>query len=846
MVFNNNLLIGAASSSAGGGGFVPAGAVVLDDQEYLTRTPGGAGNRRTWTYSMWIKRNQINPINYGAYPAAGPNASAFMLSVLNTGSAPNFRFVGSDSNGGNNRIRVSDDIGATLFDTTAQYGDDSAWYHIIFAFDSTQAVAMNRLKLYVNGSLVTDYSLHIPGNLTLNEEWAVNNTVQHNIGKSSGADYLYATISEVIMLDGYAASASDLGEFNSNGIWIPIDPTTIVTAQKGTNGFWLDFADTSDFGNDVSYSGLSVGTDNSFTASGLTAANTTKDRPATDSENDIGNYCTWDRNNLKPANANAYIIFQGNLRMQQGVNRNESVCATIRPAGKFYVEIYVIDFSGAAGGTRQGFGIIEYNADIHVTYTPIGNGFNYSGMVWQTMQEYSDDTPGTSYGNLVNGDYMCIAWDMDAGKFWARKNSDAWFGGGDPETGATPTGTFTGAISDYIIVGYCSETDDKNKTNFGSTAYNYTAPSGFGPLYANKLPEPAISDPSDNFIPIEWTGNATADTAIAVGFEPDFTLIKNNDTTDEWKWLDQAKGATKTTVMRNASNNAEAETTEVNGLTAFTATGFTLGTGADGYNDSGEEFLSYNWLGNSSATAVSASGSGDGATLAGTYRQNTTAGFSLVTYVGGNAAISSGQNQRVNHGLSAAPEFVIMKSRDTASNGIVVSTHGVQGGNDSFTVLNSDAATATGDVGEQNTNTSTYFVVGDSDLTNKNADNFVAYVWHSVEGYSKFGYYTGNGSSEGPFVYVGFKPALVLIKNEPNQGDWRVTDYVRSPFNPTGETDDRTWLTSNSAAYNSVPLGFYANGFKIQDSSNVVNQDGSRILYCAWAESPFASNNRAR
>ena len=277
-----------------------------------------------------------------------------MLTTANNGDT--FRFVGSDGTGGNNRIRVSANSDGTLLDTTAQYQDDSAWYHIIFVFNSTESSAGDRIKLYVNGKFDNSYGLSNPSYIGLNEDWSINNNILHRIGKTNTADYLYSTISEVILLDGYAASATDLGEYNDDNIWVPINPSTIVSAQKGTNGFWLDFADTSALGNDVS------GNNNDYTLSGVDATNSTKDRPVEDDDNDLGNYCTWDKNHH---NTNAGgdhaggILYEGNLKLTNSGN-NIIFGTQGFSSGKFYAEFKIIGSSSFAG-SRSPFGIIDIN-----------------------------------------------------------------------------------------------------------------------------------------------------------------------------------------------------------------------------------------------------------------------------------------------------------------------------------------------------------------------------------------------------------------------------------------------------------------------------------------------------
>ena len=488
MVFNNNLLMGGVAASSGGGGFVPEGAIVLDDGQYFSRTPSSAGNRRTWTFSMWIKRNKIDSIG-------SPNDSAYMLSL---GSAnPNFRFSPSDANGGYGRIRVSTSSG-TLFDTTATFQDNTSWYNIIFSFDSTQPLQENRLRLFVNGQRVVNYSVSNPTYISLNEEWDVNNTVEHRIGKSNTTDYLYSTISEVIMLDGYAAFPSDLGQYNSNGIWIPIDPSTIVAAQKGTNGFWLDFADSSDLGNDVS------GNNNDFTATSITSANATLDNPSDSGSK--SNYCTWDSNNRQVPNGNDIILSNGNLQLLKGSgSSNPSIKSTLPFHGKQYVECKMIANSSPVGN-RQNLGIIEYNADLATGFTPSSNA-TFSGIDWPRLTPWSDGSAGSIGADLTNGQTVCVAFSEEDEKWWYRVNDGAWIGGGDPTVpSSTPSGTFTSGKT-YLWSGFVSDTNDENITDFGQNGYAYTPPSGYLPVNTINMTTPTITDPSLHFSGIGYTGN---------------------------------------------------------------------------------------------------------------------------------------------------------------------------------------------------------------------------------------------------------------------------------------------------------------------------------------------------
>jgi|TARA_R110002033_G_scaffold130521_1_gene171027 hypothetical protein len=840
----------------GAGGYVPAGAISLDDSEYLHATYSSAGNRKTWTYSLWIKRNQTNVINYGAYAAGGPNASAYMLTTANNGDT--FRFVGSDGTGGNNRIRVSANSDGTLLDTTAQYQDDSAWYHIIFVFNSTESSAGDRIKLYVNGKFDNSYGLSNPTYIGLNEDWEINSNVLHRIGKANTADYLYSTISEVILLDGYAASATDLGEYNDDNIWVPINPSTIVSAQKGTNGFWLDFADTSALGNDVS------GNNNDYTLSGVDATNSTKDRPVEDDDNDLGNYCTWDKNHH---NTNAGgdsaggILYEGNLKLTNSGN-NIIFGTQGFSSGKFYAEFKIIGSSSFAG-SRSPFGIIDINEQEVASGSSMLNtsSTSWSGLSLPDAQSWSDGSDlgsGHSYSNFSANQIACCAVDLDNGKMWFRVNDGAWLnktsGTGNPANGDHPTLSFTtGDTFTWCTFSY--DSSDITLTDFGQNGFTYTAPDGFKTTRTGNLPEPDISKAADYFVPIGYTGNATDDRAIAVGFQPDFTLIKNRDQTDQWRVIDSLRGATK-----NLAIKAAAENTESDGLKAFTATGFTLGTGANGYNDNTEKFISYNWLAGGAPTADN-SGSAGGAPTSGSVMvngsantdnlagskaalrisANTTSGFSIVRW-------DSAANEAVtiDHKLGKVPKMYWVKTVDQDYGWYV---YHAGNGNTKYQLLTGEnAAVDTANYWNNATPTTTVFSVtsaGGTEGVNHTGKDFIAYLWADVEGFSKFGSYKGNGNAYGPFIYLGFKPAIFIIKRADSTGAWQVYDNVRDPRNPA---DYRIWLEADSAnaSNGEGTLDFYSNGVKPRNTQTWFNASGGTFVYAAWAHTPFASNNRAR
>ena len=208
---------------------------------------------------------------------------------------------------------------------------------------------------------------------------------------------------------------------------------------------------------------------------------------------------------------------------------------------------------------------------------------------------------------------------------------------------------------------------------------------------------------------------------------------------------------------------------------------------------------------------------------------NTDAGFSVVTYTG------AGSTSTVGHGLSTAPNLHILKNRSSFASWIVYTTT-IDGTLD-YLLLDTTAVAGNSGVSAP---TSSVFSVGSDSSTGASGDNYVAYCFHSVEGFSKIGAYTGNGNADGPFIYTGFRPAFVIVKNASAVDSWFINDNKRNPYNVV---DSQLFANSSDAEADSRGLDFLSNGFKILDSSTSHNGNGNTILYIAFAEMPFKYAN---
>jgi hypothetical protein len=332
--------------------------------------------------------------------------------------------------------------------------------------------------------------------------------------------------------------------------------------------------------------------------------------------------------------------------------------------------------------------------------------------------------------------------------------------------------------------------------------------------------------PKDHFSTKTWTGDGQATNAITgVGFQPDWVWIKQRDYTRDHHLYDVIRGVTKAL----ASNNTDAETTKATGLTAFGADGFTLGADS-GVNANTGTYAAWNWKAGGAGSANS-----DGS-IASTVSANTTSGFSIVKFTG------TGANGTVGHGLGAAVDLMFMKQYEDNSGFNWKVYERSLGANKAGALDISNGITGTNNNYLNNTHpTSSVFSVGADNGSNKSGDNMIVYCFAKKKGFSNFGQYTGNGNTNGPFIFCGFKPAFVIFKKINDAGDWQMVDDKREGYNP-----DNDYLQANAglAEQTTDIIDLVSNGFKIRgDDSNGWNKNASTYLWIAFAEEPLVASN---
>jgi len=783
------------------------------DSAYLNRTPASAGSRTTWTWSGWVKRASLGTSQYILQARISDNA--------NDTDKVTFRFTV------NSTLALSSQV-TTFRETTAVYRDTSAWYHVVLTADTSNATANNRFRIYVNG---VEQVFSTTNNPTSGLTTAVNSANAHWIGSEQGvASYLSAYLTEINLIDGQALTPSSFGETDSNtGVWKP----KAYTGTYGTNGFYLKFADNSGttsttLGKDSSSNGNNW-TPNNFSVTAGAGNDSLVDSPtAYGTDTGVGGSVRGNYATMNPLDSKNGTVSNGNLLWTATASQSDIRGTFAIPAsGKYYLECTV--GSNTSASSAVSFGLATSSVALDASNAVTGLYQLYASS--SGFLSLNGSNVSSSLGTWTSGDVLQIAVDADNTKMWLGKNN-TWYdssGGttGNPSTGANATST-TSMVGLFPF----SNCYQNNATwNAGQRAFAYTAPSGFKALCTTNLPTPTIGATSttlanDYFDVKTWSGNSSTQ-SIALEFAPGLIWNKSRSGAAGHAWWDVVRG----TGAQISSSETNAESTGYNAITSFSNNAISLGADNTGTsngrtNETGRTYVGWVWnAGGSNATNTSG-------TITSTVRANTTAGFSIVTYTG------TGSAATIGHGLGVAPSMIIVKNRQAANSWAVY--HISTGANQQL-LLNSINGISSDTQGFTAVPSSTVFSVGtgasmDTNQTSGGGQH-VAYCFAPVAGYSAFGSYTGNGSTDGPFVYLGFRPEFVMIKRTSAADNWVILDAVRSTANPT---DEYLWANlSNAEVANLHAFDFLSNGFKIRNSTSDHNTNGSTYIYACFAESPF-------
>lgn len=793
MIVGSNILAGASGQA----GYFLQRSVRLrrSVSAYFNRTPASATNRKTWTWSGWVKRGTLDSSALAAYP----------LFAVNTGTSDSTWF----------EIRFLSDLiyvggySTNWRATTQVFRDPSAWYHIVLAVDTTQATANDRLKLYVNGLQVTAFN--ITNNPAQNADLGINQATPTYIGQSQ-SQYFDGYLTEINFIDGQALTPASFGEYNTiTGVWQPKK----YGGAYGTNGFYLNFNDNSAataaaIGKDSSGNGNNWTPNNISVTAGVTYDSMT-DVPTLTSPT-TSNFSVLNPISVQGVNAG---IANGNLSVTLGTAANRGATGTIFvPSGKWYFEMI-----GIGSAAIDQIGVIS---DVG-SFT--GGSVSQGVLYWGNGNKTVDGTSSSYGASYTTNDIIGVALDNNSGSITFYKNNIS-------------QGAIALTIRNYAAA-ICTASGVSAgpfNINFGQRPFSYTPPTGFVALNTYNLPDSTISNGANQMAATIYTGTGVAqninNTVNGISFQPDLVWVKARSFGYSHRLANSITGATN---YLDTAQTAAQFTDAGNSVSSFNSNGFGVGTYVSANNNT-TTYVGWQWKASNATAVTNTSGS-----ITSSVSANTTAGFSIVTYTG------TGANATVGHGLGIAPKMIIVKDRSGAGQnwGVYHSSLGNTGG----LALNLTNSLITASGWWNNTSpTSSVFSLGGSTgsdwfTTNKSGDTYVAYCFSEIAGYSKIGSYIGNGNADGVFVYTGFRPRWILAKSSTTAAtNWFVVDTTRSPTNVTDK-----WLLPNgaNAEQGQIVFDILSNGFKLRNSAAEFNTNASTYIYIAFAENPF-KNSLAR
>ena len=785
------------------------------DDTNLTRTFSSAGNKKTWTVSFWMKVAGPQESSYGsdfwgAY--YGNNARYISLRVKNDG-----RFAlygGAYTTGGSSSVIIDVATKRTL-------RDYAGWIHCVVSVDTTQGTDTKRVKFWFNGVQETSLgnwgaASNSPTYPSQNDESFIGADLLHFLGCQPNvwAGYtLDGYLCDFYYIDGQQLAPSVFAETDSTtNQWVPISSPSFSSTPAGNSvhfkwdnssslgedGFDLadwtpgNFSTTAGTGNDLLFdSAYSSGTDAG--AGGEV----------------LGTYATWD-----PL-ATGCTLTQGNLNASSGANKRVTSNFPLI-SGKWYWEVTLTN------STIQQFGLGSLATAYITSGSPPGDSGHNSYIALTNGQYYHNGSmTGSGLATTTTNDVLGFAFDADSRKFWISKNG-SWQGSGSPNpaTGTDPLWTVSADYAPYSPVVGAGGADAVNcALNAGQRAFADSAPSGFKCLCTNNLAEPAILKPNLHFGIDLYTGTGSSRSITSFDFDPDFVWIKKRNATEHHIAFDQVRGTEESIWPRG---NYQEDSWSGEGISAWLSNGWTIGD-SNNANENNDTYATWNW-----EADTTASGTWGANSKAYSRRANSTAGFSIIKWVG-DASTGIPGTGAIPHGLSGAPDLLIQKRLDAAGDWWV----GFNCIDGSFDYMRLNEQTAKGDEG--------YDLWDADEISNWGAGinhDFIAYVFKNIPGFSKVGYYVGNSSADGTQVILDFRPRFLIIKSLDLAFDWHLIDTARNPFNGTSSL--RLKPNSNAqevtGSHNVVDLN--CNGFKLRHSDNNWNS-GHKFLYWAIADSPF-------
>ena len=748
----------------------------------LRRT--GTTTSSSFSIAMWAKLSRVSD-QYKMFFSIGQenDANAAWVSVLD---GQNMGFQGGNG---------------TYTTITRLFRDPTSWFHFLISVNS------NNFTVYIDGTSVQTGTIRSLDTST--------NGIR--IGANYGDFYPWnGYLADVYLIDGQAKAPTDFGYTeNQTGMWRPKK----YTGTFGSGGAHLEFKDSSSvaaLGKDTSGNGNDfTPTTNGFNVTAGTGNDSLIDTPS-------NNFCTLNGVNQDTNTT----LSEGNLKAVGSTSTNYSFFTrgtVAKSSGKWY---YEVEYTSNAGGHNShlpaiGWARTSLRATDNVT---VSGGLCYrpaaSDYIDLDGSDTSNDKPATSTGNVIQ-----VAIDLDAGKIWFG-NGGTFFESGNPSTGANANITFTGGAEE--LSPFVRSLSSTFNFNFGQRAFSYTPPTGYRSLSSKNLATvnpAAVVRPQRFFDTLLYTGNGTTGQSITgLEFKPDFVWIKSRSFANNSHLFDSVRGVNK--ILRSSTDDDEDTISGV--MSSFNDGGFTVqeAGGNNATNDDSSTFVAWCWKAGGAAVSNS-----DGA-ITSSVSVNEEAGFSIVSYTGnGNSTATIG------HGLGKAPKWIITKCRSTSTQADWVVWHESLS-NDKNVFLNQTNAETTPSYGHITDPSNSLINVSKSsgNQTNASGETYISYCWTEIPGFSKFGSYTGNGSADGPFLHLGFRPAFIMLKRYDTTNNWHIADSKRqNSYNPVTA---QIYPNLSTAEVAQVDLDILSNGFKIRNSANFENASGGTYIYMAFAEQP--------
>lgn len=758
----------------------------------MTRTSETASS--TYTFSAWVKHQKLDDYKY----------------IFSSGNA-GLAFYGTSSS---NSLYIYD--GSSLTTSTPYIRDTNSWYHIVMKMSS------GTVYTYINGAVahngIGGFSLNTGGNST-------------KIGDYSTDHEFEGYVADVHLVDGQALDPTAFAYTeDQTGIWRP----KRYTGTYGTSGFHLEFKDNSStaaFGKDTSGNG------NDFTTSGFIVGDSVPDSPT-------NNFTLLSRSNAMTGIRLAGLKFQ-NFNDSGGAQVAVQADRTIPNTGTWYWEIRWLggSYTRYWGITRRlnNHTGVYYDNSGGVRYDMnSGKGYRHTG--GSATEVFTGGFTGYN-DNVTRILGMTVDMDQMVAKYYMNNSFVCSIS--IPELPSDGKGDY---VFSWVSTNGGSSTSLNDRFNFGQDSsfvgavtnqyktdangigdFYYTPPDNALALCTQNIPPNLTSkngmiDPKKHFDTLLYTGNGATSGHKITGlkFAPDFVWIKNRSLTYDHHLYDTIRGVGNW--IESNQTDVEASGTHMDG---FLHNGFSVGNGVNSNrtNYNGNNYAAWCWKAGGGYVT-----NNDGSVTS-QVSANKDAGFSIVTYSGSNDSTVT-----FGHGLDFAPEMVLIKRRNNA-NGWRVYHHSI--GLGKYLSLSNNAAAVTSSQDFASVSATTFGVKGGYNPVSINGGTYVAYCWHSVPGYSKFGIYRGNGQhGNNSFVDCGFKPAFVLYKAHTRVDDWGMHDNKRDTVNPVKRflypNDTYAEWTGGTNDH----MDFYSTGFKVQNSGSMIGGSNEHYIYMAFASHP--------